>query len=80
MADPRNEVIVLCLLVEGPLILPDNLVTTCSGCGRQVQYRPDPPLGPKMCAACALPAIIDGAEAIVPTRMIDACLKRAKLQ
>ena len=30
MADPRNEVIVLCLLVEGPSILPDNLVTTCS--------------------------------------------------
>jgi hypothetical protein len=27
MADPHNEVIVLCLLVDGPLILPDNLVT-----------------------------------------------------
>jgi hypothetical protein len=33
-----------------------------------------------MCAACALPAIIDGAEAMAPTRMIDACIKRAKLQ
>jgi hypothetical protein len=80
MADPHNEVILLCLLVDGPLILPDNLVTTCSACGRQLQYRPDPHPGRKMCATCALPAIIDGAEAMVPTRMIDACIKRAKLQ
>jgi hypothetical protein len=41
MADPHNEVIVLCLLVDGPLILPDNLVTTCSACGRQVRANAD---------------------------------------
>jgi len=49
---------VICRLVTVPLLMPDNLVATCSKCFRLVQFRPHAPKKPRrMCDECARPEI-----------------------
>jgi len=45
-----------------PLILPDNLLGNCAGCGRAVQFRPATAPAPiKLCVGC-VPAWVEGLE------------------
>lgn len=49
---------VICRLKTEPLLLPDNLVGSCSKCFRLIQFRPHVPKRPaKMCDECAAKAI-----------------------
>ena len=49
---PDNAVVVV-MPLSVPLIQPDNLVGTCSVCGRAVQFRPENISAPfKLCAPC----------------------------
>ena len=40
--------------LDRPLLLPDNHITECAGCGRQIQHRPNVPAGRRLCMPCAL--------------------------
>lgn len=46
----------VCVPLTSPLKFPDNLVSTCSKCGKSVQHRPIHPKTPKkICMPCAMP-------------------------
>jgi hypothetical protein len=48
--------IVVCARLTQPLLLPDNLIDICSGCGEAIQHRPHVPKRPrKMCMECVGP-------------------------
>jgi predicted RNA methylase len=57
--DRANAVdVIVCRLATTPLILPDNVVATCSRCFRMIQHRPHvPPAPTKMCDECIRPEI-----------------------
>lgn len=50
----EQAAIVVCRLATSPLMMPDNLVATCTKCFRMVQFRPHAPkTPPKVCDECA---------------------------
>jgi hypothetical protein len=54
---PDDAEFLVCMKVEGELILPDNATGTCSTCSAAIQFRPAALLKPKLtrvCVECAL--------------------------
>jgi hypothetical protein len=48
--------ILVCARLTQPLLMPDNLIDICSGCGEAIQHRPHVPKRPrKMCMECVAP-------------------------
>lgn len=46
--------LVICQVLTDPLLLPDNLIGPCDGCGDMLQWRPTSPKAPpKVCMTCA---------------------------
>lgn len=50
--------VTICRLMTVPLLLPDNLVASCSECRRLIQFRPHAPKTPRrLCDECAGPIV-----------------------
>jgi hypothetical protein len=47
----------VCAALTIPLMIADNLIGTCDGCGVAVQYRPHAPPSRKVCMACFAEAL-----------------------
>lgn len=59
---PADVPFVVVMPFSVPLLLPDNLLGRCAGCGRAVQFRPGSAAAPiKLCMAC-VPAWVEGLE------------------
>lgn len=57
----KQPVILCCGLVEGELLLPDNLTGRCDICGRTVQYRPHAPTPHILrCTRCTIEQLMEG--------------------
>jgi hypothetical protein len=49
----KDQIIVVCARITDPLLLPDNVISTCDACGWAVQHRPHAPKGKRRCLKCA---------------------------
>jgi hypothetical protein len=67
----RETLLLLCVRVTTPLMLPDNRVGECRFCGMRVQFRPDAPNIPKICAECACDHVDEATEFSVTQRTLD---------
>jgi hypothetical protein len=82
MTEKLEEIVVVCMQITMPLMLPDNRIGKCHECGWQVQFRPDAPRGRRLCIQCLIEAIEDGAELFVMPQTIEEFnnYQRKKLQ
>jgi hypothetical protein len=52
-APPDDAQFIIVVRLTVPLLLPDNKIGQCAGCGQAVQFRPEVPEGfPTVCYAC----------------------------
>lgn len=51
----KNADYCVCLALDGPPVMPDNLIGECCRCGRTIQHRPTVPRRVrKLCMACGV--------------------------
>lgn len=71
MTKRDDEVVVVCVRITTPLMIPDNRIGKCSACGWRVQFRPHAPRGRRLCMECADDVIGSGAKVVTTPRMLE---------
>lgn len=54
---PKGFDAVVCLRADIPTRYTDNKFSLCANCTYPIQFRPDVPLGPKVCFECFMEAV-----------------------